>query len=263
MSYILDALKRSDEERNSSRVPNLQSQPERLGGPAAGARTSARKYVLPSLLLVLLAGIVMGAAFKSTIIRGDIPATPASVAAPAANPPAYVVEPADESDGIERSQSLPAYNEVSLDELKDVQLDIAPAVGPEVPESEDPGTQPQDSVADLTEDRVTESLPPQVAPEVEPQAEKSAASVETDATSDPYEGIPHQRQLAFDIRRELPDMNISVHVYSGKPGSRLVRIDDTVYREGDFISGDLKLEEITQNGLIMSIGDTRFWRHAR
>ena len=262
MSYILDALKSSDQERNSGKVPTLQSQPERLGGPAAGARKSASKFILPSLLLVLLAGIVVGAMFRPPNIRGDLPANPAGVAVPVANPPADA-EPPVEADGTEQAQVLTADPEVSLDELKDVQLDIVPTVGEEVVESEDPGTQSQELVADLGEDRVTQSLPPQEAPQVEPRAEESATSVEIDATPDPYEGIPHQRQLAFEIRREIPDMNISVHVYSAKPGSRLVRIDDTVYREGDFVADELKLEEITPNGLIMSIGDTRFWRHAR
>ena len=87
--------------------------------------------------------------------------------------------------------------------------------------------------------------------------------MEADAPPDPYEGIPNQRQLAIELQRELPDMSISVHVYSAKPGSRLVRIDNTVYREGDFVASELKLEEITPNGMIMSFRDTRFWRLAR
>jgi hypothetical protein len=69
--------------------------------------------------------------------------------------------------------------------------------------------------------------------------------------------------LRYDLQDALPDLNISVHLYSTTPSSRLVRINNTIYREGDFIDTELKLEEITRDGLIMSIRNERFWQHAR
>ena len=262
MSYILDALKSSDEDRNRGKAPTLQSQPERLGRSRAAPRKRNSRYVLPLLVLVLVAGLVVGAVFKSTIIGGDTPATPISVDVPADNP-ADDVTPVIEAAAPEQAEALPAASEVSLDELKDVQLFIAPVDDPGQPASPETGAQSADSVVAVTEERVIEPAPPEEAARVEPGEERSASPVEVDAPPDPYEGIPNQRQLAVELQRELPDMDISVHMYSAKPGSRLVRIDDTVYREGDFVASELKLEEITPNGMIMSFRDTRFWRLAR
>ena len=262
MSYILDALKSSDQDRNRGKAPTLQSQPERLGRSRATPRKRASKYVLPLLVLVLAAGLVVGAMFKSTIIGDDTPATPMSANVPADNP-ADDVTSVIETAVPEQAEVLPAASEVSLDELKDVQLFIAPVDDPGVPASPETGAQSAESAVTVTEERVIEPAPSQEVQQVEPGEETSAASVEADAPPDPYEGIPNQRQLAIELQRELPDMSISVHVYSAKPGSRLVRIDNTVYREGDFVASELKLEEITPNGMIMSFRDTRFWRLAR
>ena len=89
------------------------------------------------------------------------------------------------------------------------------------------------------------------------------STVASEPDPGPYDGIPHQRQLDYDLQSRLPAMNVSVHMYSTTPSSRLVRINGTIYREGDLVDSELKLEEITQDGLILSIRDTRFWRHAR
>jgi len=36
-----------------------------------------------------------------------------------------------------------------------------------------------------------------------------------------------------------------------------------IYQEGERIDAELKLEEITRDGLIMTFRDNRFWRYAR
>ena len=262
MSYILDALKSSDEDRNRGKAPTLQSQPERLGRSRAAPRKRASRYVLPLVVFVVVAGLVVGAMFKSSIFDSDKPATPTSAEVRAENPPVDMT-PAIESSAPQQAEASPAAREVSLDELKDVQLFIAPVDDARVPASPETGAQSADSVVAATEELLIEPAPAQEAPQVEPGEATSAAAVEADVPPDPYEGIPNQRQLAVELQRELPDMNISVHMYSAKPRSRLVRIDDTVYREGDFVASELKLEEITPDGMIMSIRDTRFWRLAR
>ena len=105
---------------------------------------------------------------------------------------------------------------------------------------------------------------PQVSAQLAPEVDEPISSTDlSDSGVDPYKGIPHQRQLAYDLQSAVPELNVSVHVYSTKPSSRLVRINNAIYREGDIIDGELKLEEITQDGLIMSVRDNLFWRYAR
>ena len=64
------------------------------------------------------------------------------------------------------------------------------------------------------------------------------------------------------IRDELPKIKITVHAYSGKRASRLVGYDNRILREGDYLVPGLKLEEITQDGMILSYKGYRFSRGA-
>ena len=60
-------------------------------------------------------------------------------------------------------------------------------------------------------------------------------------------------QLPLSIQKELPEFHISAHVYfAKKPASRLVSINGRIVREGDSFVPDLKVEEITSDGVIFS-----------
>ena len=60
------------------------------------------------------------------------------------------------------------------------------------------------------------------------------------------------RQLPVRIQQALPDIRISVHAYSKRPENRIVSINGKVTKEGQRIDSDLSLEEITQDGVILS-----------
>ncbi|MGA7279044.1 MAG: general secretion pathway protein GspB, partial [Desulfocapsaceae bacterium] len=70
--------------------------------------------------------------------------------------------------------------------------------------------------------------------------------------------IPLMTELPFTIQAQLPEMKFSGHAYSPAPELRLIMINNAVAREGELIEPDLYLEEITENGLIMSYRGTWF-----
>jgi hypothetical protein len=49
-----------------------------------------------------------------------------------------------------------------------------------------------------------------------------------------------------------------MHFYNSEPNRRLVRINDQLLREGDWVSRDLELVEITQNGVVLDFLGTAF-----
>ncbi|MGA9666895.1 MAG: general secretion pathway protein GspB [Gallionella sp.] len=72
-----------------------------------------------------------------------------------------------------------------------------------------------------------------------------------------------QKAIAFDelpvpIQREIPDITVQLHSYSGKPGERLVYINSKKLREGDSLMPGLRLEQITPDGEIFSYKGYRF-----
>ncbi len=70
--------------------------------------------------------------------------------------------------------------------------------------------------------------------------------------------VLNNNDLPPSVRQDLPKITISGHIYSNKPGSRIVNINGQILREGEVISKDLKLEEITSAGIILSYKGYRF-----
>ncbi len=56
----------------------------------------------------------------------------------------------------------------------------------------------------------------------------------------------------------LPKLTMSLHFYTANPAQRMVRIDNHIVREGQSLSGNLVLEEITPTGASFSYAGERF-----
>jgi len=265
MSYILDALKLSDQDRKKGDVPNIHSQPDELVPASTVSFKRSRMNLLLSLFLPMLAVLLVWVFSRSMNIDTSSPSTPVTAATSDRNPS---VDVSSMDENIAPQQEDIFGDDVYLDELKDVRLDISPVDEVDVPVSqastvEESAVHPPDPLLAATDERVVESEPPPEPPQSGSDAIERTISTEPIYDSDPYLGILSQRQLPYDLQKALPDMNISVHSYSVEPSLRLVRINKMIYHEGDFIDVELKLEEITRDGLIMSIRDNRFWRYVR
>jgi general secretion pathway protein B len=58
--------------------------------------------------------------------------------------------------------------------------------------------------------------------------------------------------LPLSVRQGLPPIAISGHSYSTDPSSRIVLINGSTMREGQVVTGGLRLEQITSDGVILS-----------
>ena len=261
MSYILDALKRSDQDRRQGEVPGIQSQPDSRVLASSAPLEASRKSFLIWFLPLLAGALLVWAFFRSPTPESGELLKPDTVVTTERHPPVDVTPPVAARTPLQEQH---LGDDHYLDELKDVQLDVSPVEDTDGGVSQSPTVQAPDIPIALTVEREVEAqTPAESAPSVSESNESTSSTGAPDPDPDPYEGIPHQRQLAYDLQDALPDLNISVHVYSAAPSSRLVRINNTVYREGDRVDSELKLEKITQDGLIMSIRDNRFWRYVR
>jgi general secretion pathway protein B len=70
--------------------------------------------------------------------------------------------------------------------------------------------------------------------------------------------IYNLNELPSPIQQSLPTFNISVSLYSADPASRMAKINGQVMKEGQFLSAGLKLEEIIPDGVILSYQNYRF-----
>jgi general secretion pathway protein B len=241
MSYILDALRKSDQQRQHGATPTLLTA---HGITAAPKRSAFLTYGLTAVLLVA-AGIAIG------WLRPWQSGPRASPAAVVALPPGQVASPLGQvlpERDKESAQTMPALNTGS-------------------------GT-PAGSATDAAPATAKQGLPATVAGETREAAvpaiavaAKHAATGAAIATTPagPVPGTAAQEkavmtlaELPAAIRQDIPRMAISVHAYSANPGNRLVGINDQLLREGDTLAPGLRLDEITVDGMIFSYKGYRF-----
>jgi len=211
MSYILDALKKSERERadGAGRRP-----PE---APAATGSFAIPRQLWP---LALASGLVAGAVVAVIMIwRGTAQESPSDAARSVdASSPAQVTGTA----------TLPL---ASVAQLPPVSEALTPAAG---------GGQ-----ASTT----TQSVAPQTTTP-RPQTRAPVATAAGEA--------PFLRQKPQEFQRQLPELVVTIHVYSPVASQRILFINNREFRRGDQILEGLRVEEIVPEGAVLSFRGERF-----
>lgn len=65
-------------------------------------------------------------------------------------------------------------------------------------------------------------------------------------------------RLPAQIAQGLPELIVSVHYFTPKPESRMVRINNRILREGGGLPGGIKIVSIERNGIICETQGVRF-----
>lgn len=92
-----------------------------------------------------------------------------------------------------------------------------------------------------------------------PAAANPPASARIEPTPSEKAGfLPTLAELQLDRRMQLSPLHIDVHVYNENPQRRFVLINARKYKEGERLSEGPLLEEIRRDGLVMYYRDQRF-----
>lgn len=67
-----------------------------------------------------------------------------------------------------------------------------------------------------------------------------------------FEDVPEHIQLS------IPDLKLAGHTYSETPRLRMILVNNKILREGDYLEQNLKLQEITWDGVIFNFQGTEF-----
>ena len=269
MSYILDALRRSDQQRQRGTAPTL------LAVQTAAVAPQQRALLAYGLLAALLvgAGILIGW-LRPWQPEQASPGRPEPVASQPVESPARESAPAPSEMASQpkaepklQSATRPdpvtlAPSEISPPSKLQSNLENAtrPAPAAPAPLKVTPQSKPE-LAARSKPDAVA---PPREAPAVAPDTtaapipERPVDTDSTDAAGD--QKVISMSELPLSVRKELPAMTISVHAYSGNPAARMVSIDNRMLREGESLVPGLKLEQITPDGMIFVYKEYRFLR---
>ncbi|MDP3296056.1 MAG: general secretion pathway protein GspB [Thermodesulfovibrionia bacterium] len=93
-------------------------------------------------------------------------------------------------------------------------------------------------------------------PAINHQSNESPIYVHTRDSSE--QRILEKNELPLSVQQELPNISIRGHIYSNDLTSRIVNINGQIIREGETVTAGLKLEQITEYGVILSYKGYRF-----
>ncbi|MDO8905862.1 general secretion pathway protein GspB [Hydrogenophaga sp.] len=244
MSYILDALKRADTERERERgtVPSLHSQNLPSGSfQRDRQRQSTRLPPYATWVGLLVLALVVGWYFWPTTENRQVTASaPVLVPGPAPSP-----TPTTEAPVLE-----PAPSEPLTTQAPDLPI-LAPPPSPPPPPPRAVRTQASGSVAGTTaaaEGASTPAAP--AAPATTPAA--------TAGTAPPAAPVRRFAELSPELRAQLPQVNVSGSTYSSNPKLRTLIANGKVIQEGDEIAPGLQVETIGQRSAVLNFQGTRY-----
>ncbi len=227
MSYILDALKKADAERERAAVPGLHTEATPLADDALPKTLSVTTLAVGVAALALAALGVMG--WQLWQHAAPPAPTPAPVPAPPSSPPPMMMTPP-----IQPPAQMPAP---------------APTLPASQPMSAPPQAQPSPPLAT---DSVKQSPPPQ------PVASRPSSTPKRTTPATTGTPILRLNELPEEVRRTLPNMVFGGAMYSDVPSKRMLIINGGVFHEGDQPMSGLSLDEIRLKSAVFSYQGQRF-----
>ncbi|WP_097461606.1 general secretion pathway protein GspB [Mangrovitalea sediminis] len=250
MSYILDALRKSESERRQGRIPDL--------GTTVQMVHKKRSQGLHWSFWIAVALVVNAGVFAYLFWPRPTPSAKPVVASSV--PKSAVAEPASKA----ATAAVPA---------------VAATPSPQTAQATPSGAKPLPAGALVTPPSPSKTqvvsaqsgVPTLIVPSEGDQSSLPSASAATPApgptttiaktSSTPDLAHPDSIPLLVDeplsFQQQVPPLHFSGHIYSSVPSARRVVINDMYLGEGDSL-GDLKVERITESGVVFDLNGQLF-----
>ena len=324
MSYILEALKKSEQAREGRKShKTFQESPQ---SPDIHARTSGSSRRILYLIAFILSLNVAVLVFWAAPWRGSAPPPPTKHAeykpaqaisrehpagthenktakprkplenksaprSPAPEAPNRLAQNQAGTGPQPKASPMSAHHASSAHTATTETGSAAPASNrPEIGKRQPPVQAPPPRRVEVAAKKTSPSLPPHAsephktavdlkAENLKALLEKQAESAEKsdgpasrenssdergyagpDTSNQPDPKAPRLSQLPAQVRETLPDISVSMLIYSKQPANRFIYINGSKRHEGDEISSGLKVERITHDGAILSYMGRRFYK---
>jgi general secretion pathway protein B len=265
MSFILDALRKSEHARQRETGPGLAEI------PVAAARPKKNLWATAAVVLLLVNLLAVGVLLLRRAQQNDAPATTVSTAstgtsvapsptdtgiaaAATAQPSLVAADTGPVTQGAAPPRAAPAAAAESRNPLAD-------EVGAGIPE---PSLQAAASAVPDGPPAVTRqgsARPGSVVYAPVPEAEDPpyVAPVPARSAAAPPASAPAMPGADEVIARGgVPPLHLDLHVYANEPQQRFVFINSRKYREGDTLAEGPVVEQITTEGAVLNFRGSRF-----
>ncbi len=257
MSYILDALKKSEMERQRGTLPDMLTVQD-----IVAEKPSKRLpwvYLLAAALL-LNAGVLVWWLGFSHINKSNVVQTSKT----GNISPLSVNESAQAVSGKVMPSADPVQSITS--EVRPADRNIAPVIENSEPATSVKNQHPLKGLQEVQTHPVSASntIKPSAPAPVKSEQPAGAGRIPSDPAGGLSE-IPDEnklyklQELPSAIRQNLPAFSVSALLYSGNPDSRMVRINEQMMHEGQDLIAGVKLEEIARDGIILRYQKYRFY----
>jgi general secretion pathway protein B len=267
MSLILEALKKSETRRRLGEAPDI-------GTPFTVKSRRRNPWPLIAIAIAVAAGVGWwyartmprpnDAAVRESAGVQSRPRPDGSVAGPAAKPPARADAGAagvTAPGGVDAQALRPVTQHFSL-----------PATPPPAPATVNPN--PANVPAAAAQAPIGRATPPSIPaapaparppaePAVAPPAQPPTAATAQPAVAPPpasaAPAVPQYYELAYALRKDIPQFNLSMHVFAPDAAARFVVVDGERKVEGDTVKEGLVLREVRTDGIILEFRGQRFF----
>lgn len=318
MSYILDALRKSEQERSRGKLPELN----RFGDPDKRVSGQHRWAWIIGAALVLTNVVGVGIwlsrpdtpvasadidpASAATPVDANTPKTPVTASTPssattaaaplsaASGATAPVAHGAAVQSPAVNSQTLAATPPPSAATVPTSAVAVAPGAVPATAVTAPPagtvyyvtqGTpvpgqqivvlpagsavapatgaagvvqMPAQPVAAWPSQGAVEPPPPVPPPPPPVNLDQALDATGASAPTPNVGYLPQMDELPDYVRAQIPDMTFSSHMYSSMPRFRSVVINGARVKEGQMVGETIQVNEITETGVVLSVGGTLF-----
>lgn len=231
MSYILEALKKADQEHFIGAVPDLAT-------PHEVKRTQPSSYRWLWVIVILLSvnAVLVAMLLKNKDVEvAEVPVT-AQVQIP--------LEPQAAPVNEQVVQAVQQTSEARISETLTPEKTVAPKNEPILTTG---------GVLVLPEPASLQNSNQSI-----PQEEESGVQMDSLTTTTEHSRMQSWFELPQDLRNKLDLPRLDVHVYSEDPQGRFILVNLQKYREGETLASGLVLEEVLPDGMVMSYQGERF-----
>ena len=225
MSYILEALKKSQAERQLGELPSIHAPQVQLhdGAASASARRTPVWLALGGVTVAVAAALLLWQPWQ----------------ADAAAPAAAAVVPAV------LAQAVPAPLPLAAPPAAVAPAPVAASVPPAAIAAPVHHARP---MAEPKQETPGQAVSPPVA----------APAPGVPPTPSVEESVPGMRDLPEPIQRQIPAIAIGGYIYSKNPADRLLLIDKVLRHEGEELAPGLVLEKLQPKAAIFSFKGYRY-----
>jgi len=226
MSYILEALKKADQEHELGAVPDLAT-PHEVEHP------QTRSYRWPWIIVTLLSVNAVLIAMLLKDERTEDVEVPVTTQVP-----------------LDRQENL--ISEQPIQHQPETLVGKMPVPEQPTPVENEPALSAGEVVM-LPEPPYMQDSRQSILPE-----EDSGIQIDITTTANDNSQLQNWFELPREIRNRLDLPRVDIHVYSEEPQERYILVSLEKYREGETLASGLVLEEVLPDGMVMSFQGERF-----